>query len=235
MFSSVIALVRHGQYHQIAGAPSAFQPFSLNEEGREQALACLPGLLEFSRQGQLPIAAKIHTSVMLRAWQTADIIRQQLVRINENVCYSLEQTVALGERCVGSVANLTVAHIEQILVDDPRYSSPPENWKASSDYLLPFPGAESLQQAGLRVANYLREIISTQNNNYPQGCLHIVVGHGAAFRHAACELGVMKPEQIAKLSMYHATPVFLQQVSPHGWRHVAGEWKVRQSSSEDLD
>jgi len=265
MPSRYLALVRHGQYHQRAGAPSAFQPYPLNEEGQQQAYDCAAKLLEFVKEYRVPIATEIHSSVMLRAWQTADTIRSELSRselsrslLNKSqgnpsqasdtraastpafACthgsdFSIVETPLLGERCVGSVANLTVAEVDQILRDDPRYPSPPENWKSNSHYQLPFPGAESLAQAGKRVSEYLVKLFESQQASCTEGCLQLVVGHGAAFRHAAYELGVLEAEQIAKLSMFHATPVFLQLEDGGNWKHVSGAWKVRKTATEDLD
>ena len=65
--------------------------------------------------------------------------------------------------------------------------------------------------------------------------LKLFVGHGAAFRHAAYRLGVLRFEDITRLSMYHARPVYLELLTDGGWQQVAGDWKVRQSNGEFTD
>ena len=67
------------------------------------------------------------------------------------------------------------------------------------------------------------------------GGLHLFVGHGAAFRHAAYRLGVMSLEDVRRHSMYHAVPVVLEFRPDGTWRHAAGEWKVRKSADVPMD
>jgi len=100
-----------------------------------------------------------------------------------------------------------------------------------SDYQLPFPNAESLLQAGKRVANYiitqLKSSTLTQHNS-----LKLFVGHGAAFRHAAYHLGLLQREQIKQLSMFHASPIYFELMSDGSWQHNAGNWKQRQTTDK---
>ena len=222
------ALMRHGDYHQLPHTPSAHQPFALNANGRQQAvagadklaagLAGLGGVLE-------PV---IDSSRLLRAWQTARLIADSLPS-----GAAIAEFDALAERGVGTAANLSIEQIEQVLDSDPRYPSPPTGWKADSHYQLPFPGAESLLQAGERVAGHIRTRMSQLDSIDTAAAVRVklFVGHGAAFRHAAYHLGVLKFHQIAMLSMYHAEPLFLECLADGRWRQVAGHWKQRHNEA----
>ncbi len=226
----IAALIRHGDYHQLPGAPSAHQPFALNEQGMAQARDAGAALLEILRREGWTLHPVIDSSQMLRAWQTASRIAEQLGKADIR-CYD-----ALAERGVGCAANLTVQQIEQALADDPRYPAPPAGWKADSHYRLPLQGAESLMQAGERVADHLRgSMARLRDDAPPSGTLKVYVGHGAAFRHAAHHLGVLAFGQIAKLSMYHGAPVLLESLPDGSWRQVGGQWKQRAPKEEFND
>lgn len=222
MSSKYLAFIRHGDYHQIKDAPSAYQPFGLTETGFDQADEGAEILQSLMDKHGFTVDPVIHSSSLLRSWQTAETYRQNLDGIKRITTFD-----ALAERGVGAVANLDIQTIEKILEDDPRYEVPPKNWKSNSYYRLPFIGAESLMEAGQRVAKHVRETV--KNMAAPEGkkVLKLCVGHGAAIRHAAYHLGVLKFEEIAKLSMYHATPVIFEVTKDDKWKHVAGKWKVR--------
>jgi 2,3-bisphosphoglycerate-dependent phosphoglycerate mutase len=170
---------------------------------------------------------------MLRAWQTARIIAEALAG-KAAAELQLESFADLAERCVGSVANLTTKRIRQILLEDPRYAEPPAGWKSNSEYRLPFQGAESLLEAGERVAAHLQQRMSGLVVD-GSDTLKLFIGHGAAFRHAAYHLGVLEYGELKRLSMFHGRPVFLELLDDGSWRHVAGEWKVRESGMEFND
>jgi len=226
----IAALVRHGDYHQLPGAPSAHQPFALNERGETQARDAGAVLAELLQREAWTLYPLIDSSQMLRAWQTARLIADQLGG-PEIQCFD-----ALAERGVGCAANLTVAQIEAVLRDDPRYPAPPPGWKADSHYRLPLQGAESLLQAGERVAGHLRRSMATlRDTGLREDTLKVYVGHGAAFRHAAHHLGVLAFEDIAKLSMYHGVPVLLENLPDDSWRQVGGQWKRRGAGEEFKD
>lgn len=229
------AFIRHGDYCQRKGAPSAFQPFPLNVAGQQQAASAVSKIQAFCQQNHLHIQPTIHSSVMLRAWQTASIITEQLHR-DTGADYEVTETVRLGERCVGSLANLTVDEIEPVVQNDPRYETLPKGWKSDSDYCLPYPGAESLMMAGQRVADYAASVINNISaNSAAANSLHLFIGHGAAFRHAAYHLGVLERHKIATLSMYHARPVFFK-IHPDGqWVHAGGDWKIRERKEQYTD
>jgi len=228
-YASYAALIRHGDYHHQPLTPGAFQPYALNREGERQAQQCVSMLTGFSKREQVPVAAEIHTSLLLRAWQTADIIARQ-IQEDTTATGDLVQTTQLAERCVGSLANLTLAEIEQIVRDDPRYANLPDGWKSNSHFCLPCPGAESLMQAGRRVADYIEQTIQAQQQRYKRGFVQIFVGHGAAFRHAAYHLGVLTLPEIGQLSMHHARPLFLRLDADHCWYHQSGAWKQRSNT-----
>jgi len=217
------ALIRHGDYHQRSGAPSAHQPYPLNVAGQEHARQAAATVRDVLQQYDWQLDPIIESSRMLRGWQTAQIIAETL----DSPATSVESFDALAERGMGSLANLTVSEIEQILKQDPRYPEAPPDWKSNSNYCLPLQGAESLMQAGRRVAGHLRERMAALPENAKVDQLKLFVGHGAAFRHAAHHLGVLAFDQIAALSMYHGRPVFLENLPDGSWQQVAGEWKVR--------
>jgi 2,3-bisphosphoglycerate-dependent phosphoglycerate mutase len=230
------ALVRHGEYHQLPKTPSAHQPFALTSEGEGHALRAVQMLTDALHENGWVLHPCIDTSRMLRAWQTARIISDGLAETAQSEI-ELESFNALAERGVGSAANLSIETIEEVLRQDPRFSALPVDWKSNSHYQLPFQGAESLMQAGERVAEHLEYRMTGLLDESGSGTdlLKVFVGHGAAFRHAAYHLGVLEFDDIAKLSMYHGAPVILEYVSKQSWRHFSGEWKVRTSETTEID
>jgi len=219
----LVALVRHGDYHQLADVPSAQQPFALTAEGRAQAHKGAVELMDIITAYSRSMHPGIDSSNMLRAWQTAQIFAQ--------VCGATAVTSfdSLAERGLGCAANLTLTQIESILHDDPRYPPPPRNWKADSHYRLPLQGAESLIEAGRRVADHVEQRMAALAN----GEVGVFVGHGAAFRYAAFHLGALELERVAALSMHHGRPLLLESGANGRWRHVAGDWKLRAKGSID--
>ncbi len=255
----IAALIRHGDYHQLEDTPSAWQPFPLNEAGKTHARLAAENIRDTLIKQNWILHPDCDSSQLLRAWQTADIIcellqkkdfltsilnrnesqNKTLKNINpivnpiENInTYSFD---ALAERSVGSAANLTISQIEEIIHIDPRFESLPENWKSNSNFCLPLQGAESLMDSGKRVADHLVKKMSDLEKSAQQSTLKLFVGHGAAFRHAAYQLGILKFEQIAQLSMYHGQPVFIERLKDGSWTHIAGQWKVRVKKSQYTD
>ena len=224
------ALVRHGDYFQLDGAPSAWQPFQLTDTGLEQSVSGANEIMELAQKNDWDLIPEVDSSILLRAWQTAEVFVKEVKEFQFITSFE-----ALCERCVGSAANLTVDQIEIALKADPRYENPPGKWKSDSYYSLPYPGAESLMEAGERVAHHLDTRMSELSETVSKSSLKIFVGHGAAIRHAAYQLGAMEFDDIAKLSMYHARPVILKYSSDGPWEHVAGDWKVRTAKSECKD
>lgn len=231
---TIAALIRHGDYRQLADTPSALQPFPLTPLGCDHAAAAADTVAKALEQYSWSLAPAIDSSLQLRAWQTADIIRQQLQTAGDAVL-QVESFSALAERSMGSAANLSIQQIESVLAQDPRYATPPSNWKARSDYQLPLQDAESLNQAGQRVAGHLQAQMQSLQEVVSADTLKLFVGHGASFRHAAWQLGVLQFAQIAQLSMYHGSPVFLEYHKDGSWSHTAGNWKQRKPAEENTD
>lgn len=231
MADRILALIRHGAYHQRAGAPSALQPFPLTETGEAQARACGAEVLGLLDEQGWRLDPVLHSSCQLRAWQTARIAGDVLSDAGHDIA-EIRQDAALAERSVGSAANLTVDEIEAVIARDPRFADPPAGWKSDSDYCLPLQGAESLMMAGHRVAAHLKQIASVPAD---RPTLTLCFGHGASFRHAAHVLGLLKRERIAQISMYHARPLLLCYRADDTWGHRAGAWKPRHRTEPSLD
>ena len=227
------ALIRHGDYQQLPDTPSAHQPYPLNSEGEIQAQEGAQCLHDMVTRNGWTLVPSIDSSRLLRAWQTATILADSLAELS-SFTPRIESYDALAERGVGSLANLTITQIEDILRQDPRASSPPADWKADSHYRLPSQGAESLLEAGERVAAHLLQAMAVLPRD-GQDRVKIFVGHGAAFRHAACHLGVLAFSQLRQLSMFHCQPVMLEYLPDGNWCHVEGDWKVRDLQSSFTD
>ena len=167
---------------------------------------------------------------MLRAWQTAMIYVEKLYQ-HEMPSKLIDSYDALAERGLGAVANMTIRQIEKVIVEDPRYAEPPQNWKSDSHYCLPFQGAESLMQAGERVAAHLQQQMQQLRAEAGVDTVKLFVGHGAAFRHAAFHLGILEFEQLAQFSMFHARPVLIEYFDDGSWHHIGGDWKIRTATN----
>ena len=234
MSSVFAAFIRHGDYHQLPEVPSAHQPFPLNAEGETQADAGGRKLVRLIRERAWNLEPEIDASKMQRAWQTAhriaEVLREEDMGDLHISCFD-----ALAERCVGAAANLTVGRIEEIVRQDPRYPAPPPGWKSDSRYRLPMQGAESLIQAGERVALHVERRMAELASEGDGPRLKLFVGHGAAFRHAAFHLGILGLDQVAALSMFHGESVVFERLGERRWRHVAGEWKQRTPKDRALD
>ncbi|QDT04010.1 2,3-bisphosphoglycerate-dependent phosphoglycerate mutase [Rubripirellula lacrimiformis] len=227
MVDRICILIRHGDYHQLADAPSAHQPFRLTDLGRRQAMDAAERVRQMADQHGWSLAAEIHSSSLLRAWETAQIAMQGLPD-----CQRIVETDRLAERCVGNVANLNKSEIAIAVDQDPRLDPLPPNWKSDSHFRLPFLGAESLMESGRRVADYLSE---TMARVVTPGEAILFFGHGASLRHAAHLLGVLSFERISKLSMHHAVPIAFSVSSDGLWQQVAGDWKHRSTQSQRMD
>lgn len=220
------ALSRHGSYEQPAHVPSAHLPYGLTEEGEAQVNLLIEEVLDFARKHDCSLDPVIDASPLLRAWETATIAARRLTR-DFGFEVRVEEHAALTERCLGSLANLTIEAIERAVAADPRHAPPPSDWKTNADYRLPVLGAESLAEAGQRVAAHLTHCAHELTSHAKRDTLKVVVGHGGSIRHAAATLNVIEREAVRGLSMHHCRPVFWQWSGPEGFRHVAGEWKVR--------
>ena len=234
----VLAMIRHGAYHQRQNTPSALQPFQLTEEGQQEVVLAAQRFATLVKENNWQISPIIHSSNQLRAWQTARIYQRELADLFSETPTHITHN-DLSERSVGCAANLTIDEIEDILNKDPRFDSAPKNWKSDSHYCLPLQGAESLMIAGERVANYLlsqsNKLHSTQTTNNEATEVKLFFGHGASFRHAAFHLDVISLCDIKRFSMHHGEAVMIQQQNDDRWIHIAGEWKIRKQANSYND
>ncbi|MGB1110492.1 MAG: phosphoglycerate mutase family protein, partial [Gammaproteobacteria bacterium] len=74
----IAAILRHGDYHQLPDTPSAHQPFPLTELGMQQAREAAAGLREVLDANNWELFPNLDCSRLLRAWQTARIIADEL-------------------------------------------------------------------------------------------------------------------------------------------------------------
>lgn len=227
----IAALIRHGDYQQLPDTPSAYQPFPLTAIGFTRAAELAPLIRLFCQHHLCQIDPIIASSRLLRAWQTA----KELATGLNDTAFQIQEYAELAERCVGSMANLSVTQISELVSQDPRFEDLPRNWKSDSRFCLPFQGAESLLDAGKRVATLLSSEMQSLQQQSQSKQLKIFVGHGAAFRHAAYHLGILEYEQIALLSMFHCQPIFIEYLNDGSWQHISGEWKVRKAHSQYTD
>jgi 2,3-bisphosphoglycerate-dependent phosphoglycerate mutase len=223
MVKRVLAWIRHGEYAQPPGVPSAHLPHGLTPSGQEQARAAARAVWQYAEQHGLAIDRVIDSSRLRRAWETARLIARELQRLgtpplvrqgsgilaSNGQEFSVQEFDELAERSLGAAANLTIGQIEAVLAADPRFEVPAPGWKRDPSYVLPLTGAESLQQAGRRVA---RHVITRMRAQSGPPSLKLFVGHGGAFRHAACELGLLSPEDVQQLTMQHGTPIYMEHV-----------------------
>lgn len=229
-----LALIRHGEYSQLADTPSALQPYPLTEKGAEDVREQARRFGAWLATSGYQLNAEIHCSTLLRAWQTAEIFREELTPLFAEPPRSRSFS-ALCERSVGALANLSIQEIERIVTLDPRLEPLPKGWKSTSDFRLPFDGAESLLEAGERVAAHLQALLEPlsrlETTNQPKQLkqLQLVVGHGASIRHAGYHLNVISFSDIKRLSMFHGHPVVFERHNQN-WSRLYGNWKQRQSA-----
>lgn len=221
---AALALIRHGRYAQLAATPSALQPYPLTPEGVEEVRNEAEHFGTWLSTSGYRLEPEIHCSTLLRAWQTAEIFRQEL----EAFFISKPQTrsfSALCERSLGALANLSISEIERIVDMDPRFTSLPEGWKSASEFKLPYDGAESLLESGKRVSDHLKSLPVFE----PEKRIQLVIGHGASIRHASYYLKIIPFREIRRLSMFYSHPIVFESVD-QGWNRIYGHWKHRQNA-----
>lgn len=229
----ILGVLRHGDYHQPAGTPSAHLPYALNGDGLQQSADAVPKIADFAKENGLRIHSSVATSVLLRAWQTGRLIADGFRECQDEEMH-VESYEELAERSVGAAANLTIKQIEKIVADDPRYEELPKGWKRMSDFKLPFIGAESLRDAGHRLARFFTATAQELQQS-DHDVLKLIVSHGGAIRHAAQTLQILSDDQVHRLSMFHAEPLFWSYSQDGQFTHVGGEWKVRSPSDLKID
>jgi broad specificity phosphatase PhoE len=248
MAKRVLAWIRHGEYAQPPGVPSAHLPHGLTPRGREQALEAARVVWQRVQQQGLELDPVVDCSRLRRAWETADVLARELENLGSPKLI-VREFDALMERSLGAAANLTLEQIEAVLAADPRFERPQPGWKRDAHYTLPLPGAESLAGAGERVARHVRarmraldvdgsvpssSMSSSSPSSTSKARLVLFVGHGGAFRHAASELGLLSPTDVQRLSMQNGAPIFFEfrpgrdgDVNGERWLRVAGDWRER--------
>ncbi|MFV8754964.1 histidine phosphatase family protein [Nannocystaceae bacterium ST9] len=226
----VVALVRHGDYEQPDRVPSALLPHPLTAKGREQAHELAATLLAEARAHALTLATALDCSPLLRAWQTATLTAERL-RESSGRAFEVAEHEALCERSLGAAANLTIEQIADAVASDPRLSPLPPDWKSHPRHRLPFLGAESLMQAGARVAAHLESRAHAHAARSSEDLLQVIVSHGGALRHAAVTLGALEIERAAGLSLRHCGHVLVERHADGHWTQIGGSWKVRAASS----
>jgi broad specificity phosphatase PhoE len=251
MVQRVLAWIRHGEYAQPPGVPSAHLPHGLTLRGQEQALNAARVVSQYAEEHGLAIDRVIDSSRLRRAWETARLMARELQRLGSLPLvieesrieqrgapeFCVQEFDELAERSLGAAANLTIGEIEAVLAADPRFEVPPPGWKRDPCYVLPLTGAESFEQAGRRVARHVMTRMRAQNG---AASLKLFVGHGGAFRHAARELGLLSPEEVQRLTMQHGTPIYLEHLylghPDDGMTrarlvHAGGEWPPRKAAA----
>jgi len=253
----VAAIVRHGSYRQPDETPSAHLPHPLTARGRDEAGAGVTELLELAAHHGLCVWPAIDASRLLRAWETASIFAERLPAhvLSPDAAAALARGAeparlgipahtdgafvatfdALNERSVGAAANLTLPEIEAVIEADPRHNDLPPGWKSNSTHRLPLPGAESLLEAGARVAAHLELRMATLAAAAERDTLKIFVGHGGAFRHAAAVLGLLELSAIRGLSMHHGRPLLFERRDDGRFSRLDGAWKIRGTSDAGSD
>lgn len=226
-------LVRHGAYEQPDGVPSAWLPHGLVASGFEEARAAARAIVAHCAELEIEVDARIDCSTLLRAYQTATAMKGEFERLLGRE-FRVVEWRDLAERGVGAVANLTTTEIEALLEMDPRYDAPPAGWKASGDYRLPFQGAESLREAGFRVARFLRASLGELARHSSGRVARVFVGHGAAFRWASVVTGVLDEARLPILSMHHCGWVHVAPDHP-AWNMRGGAWKHRPTGEPVTD
>src|SRR5262245_44884616 len=138
MAQRALAWIRHGEYAQPPGVPSAHLPHGLTARGREQAAAAARAVWGHAESHALELEVEIDCSRLLRAWETATLMARELEGLG---CRALvvREFDDLAERSLGAAANLTIEQIEAVLAADPRFEVPPSGWKRDPSYVLPLP------------------------------------------------------------------------------------------------
>ncbi|MGB5440857.1 MAG: histidine phosphatase family protein, partial [Gammaproteobacteria bacterium] len=103
----IAALIRHGDYRQLPETPSAHQPFPLTPEGEAQARQAGASLRKTISTEGWALSPAVDSSQLLRAWQTACIINEELAGKFETPP-QLSGFDDLAERGLGSAANLSI-------------------------------------------------------------------------------------------------------------------------------
>ena len=222
----VAGLVRHGHFDRPEQLASAHLPLPISAEGREQARKAADPILRFCDELGLELDPRIEASQLLRAWETAIVLAEELER-RTGRSFIVEERSELLERGLGSCANLRFDEIEAHLSQDPRLGPLPDDWRRLPEFRLPVPGAESLMMAGARTAARIAASLRSIPEDDPRDVLRLFVAHGGCLRHAAVQLGTLDLRSVTALTMEYGQAVLIESDGRGGWLQVAGEWKKR--------
>jgi len=226
--------VRHGHFDRPDGTASAHSLFPLSAEGRRQAERAANPILGMCEDLELEIDTRIESSQLLRAWETANIVASALTeRMFERTGqrFHVIQRDELIERGLGSAANMTFEQIQEILAKDPRLGPLPDGWRRMPEFRLPVQGAESLMQAGARVAGRVATSIGSIPDGDPRDVVRVFVAHSGCLRHAAVALGALDVRSVPELSMDFAQAVMIERLSNGDWVHVGGQFRKHLSGN----
>jgi len=220
----VAAFIRHGHFDRPEGTASAHSLFPLSALGREQATAAAETIAAMCADHALEIDSRIEASQLLRAWETANLLSEGLSeRTGQNL--HVIQRDELIERGLGSGANMTFERIGEMIAADPRIGPLPEGWRRIPEFRLPVQGAESLMQAGARVAGRVAASIESIPEDDPRDLVRLFVAHSGCLRHAAVVLGAIDVRNVPGLSMDFLQAVLVEQKPSGEWIHLAGEFQ----------
>lgn len=220
----VAVLVRHGHFERPDGTASAHSLLPLSATGHAQAAAEVRTIAEMCAEQGLAIDRRIESSQLLRAWQTANVLAEGLAAHTGEEHHVIQRDEMI-ERGLGSGANLTFDRIADLVKADPRLGALPEGWRRMPEFRLPFPGAESLMDAGKRTAARIDQSLESIPEDDPRDVARLFVAHSGCLRHAAVVLGALDVRDVAGLSMDFVQAVLVEREARGRWRVIAGEFR----------
>jgi 2,3-bisphosphoglycerate-dependent phosphoglycerate mutase len=229
----IAGLIRHADFDRPEETASAHQLLPLSPLGREQARAGALPILELCETLGLELDPRIESSQLLRAWQTAQIIAEEL-GARTGIDFEIVERVELAERGIGSCTNLRFERIRELLEQDPRLDPLPDGWRRMPDFRLPVLGAESLMDAGRRAAHCIETSLGEIPKDEPRDVLRLFVAHGGCLRHAAVCLGTLELGEVSNRTMDFAQCILVERLEGE-WRQIAGEWKKKLPIAEPTD
>jgi|TARA_B100000902_G_scaffold555_1_gene686 2,3-bisphosphoglycerate-dependent phosphoglycerate mutase len=186
---STLVLIRHGQsVWNAANRFTGWTDVELSEKGEQEAAIAGNELADYRFD-------VIHTSALIRAKKTAEIIMQHNNSSENPPVYNNEK---LNERHYGDLQGLNKKETaekhgaEQVHI-----------WRRSFD--VPPPGGESLKMNAERTIPYfIEEIIS----DLDEGKNVLVAAHGNSLRSIVMYIERISPEEITKLEIPTGVPMF---------------------------
>jgi 2,3-bisphosphoglycerate-dependent phosphoglycerate mutase len=120
---------------------------------------------------------------------------------------------------------MTFERIQEMLAADPRLGPLPDGWRRMPEFRLPVQGAESLMQAGARVAARVATSIDSIPDEDPRDVVRLFVAHSGCLRHAAVALGAIDVRTVPELSMDFAQTVMIEKLPNGEWVHIGGQFR----------